>query len=104
MIKKNNIFVIEKDLIQPVKAEVPKFSLSFENRYIDGQEIAEQNYKSPSYFTEKFKNNIIELKQQTGCSLMRAKKVLIECDGDFDKALEYIRKYGDPIITLYKQE
>jgi len=35
-----------------------------------------------------------ELRQATGCGLMDCKKALIETDGDFDKAVTYLREKG----------
>ncbi len=35
-----------------------------------------------------------ELRQATGCGLMDCKKALVECDGDFDKAVDYLREKG----------
>ncbi|MCA9692989.1 MAG: translation elongation factor Ts [Myxococcales bacterium] len=37
---------------------------------------------------------IKELRERTGAGLMPCKKALIECDGDLDKAIEYLRKKG----------
>jgi elongation factor Ts len=33
-----------------------------------------------------------KLRKQTGAGMMDCKKALIETDGDFDKAIEYLRK------------
>ena len=38
--------------------------------------------------------NIKKLKELTGVGLTDAKKALVEADGDFDKALEAMRKKG----------
>lgn len=35
-----------------------------------------------------------ELRQATGCGLMDCKKALVECEGDFDKAVDYLREKG----------
>ena len=35
-----------------------------------------------------------ELRQATGCGLMDCKKALVETDGDFDKAVTYLREKG----------
>lgn len=35
-----------------------------------------------------------ELRQATGCGLMDCKKALVECDGDMDKAVTYLREKG----------
>ena len=35
-----------------------------------------------------------ELRQATGCGLMDCKKALVECEGDFDKAVTYLREKG----------
>ena len=35
-----------------------------------------------------------ELRQAAGCGLMDCKKALVECEGDFDKAVTYLREKG----------
>ena len=35
-----------------------------------------------------------ELRQATGCGLMDCKKALVECEGDMDKAVDYLREKG----------
>ena len=35
-----------------------------------------------------------ELRQATGCGLMDCKKALVQCDGDFDAAVTYLREKG----------
>ena len=35
-----------------------------------------------------------ELRQATGCGLMDCKKALVECDGDMEKAITYLREKG----------
>lgn len=35
-----------------------------------------------------------ELRQSTGCGLMDCKKALVECDGDMEKAVVYLREKG----------
>ncbi len=35
-----------------------------------------------------------ELRQATGCGLMDCKKALVECDGDMEKAVTYLREKG----------
>ena len=35
-----------------------------------------------------------ELRQATGCGLMDCKKALIECEGDMEKAVMYLREKG----------
>ena len=35
-----------------------------------------------------------ELRQATGCGLMDCKKALVENDGDFEKAVTYLREKG----------
>ena len=32
-----------------------------------------------------------ELRQRTGVGMMDCKKALVECDGDMDKAIDYLR-------------
>lgn len=43
-----------------------------------------------------------ELREGTGCGMMDCKKALAECDGDMDKAVEYLRKKG--IASAAKKE
>ncbi len=43
-----------------------------------------------------------ELRESTGCGMMDCKKALGECDGDMDKAVEYLRKKG--IASAAKKE
>lgn len=38
--------------------------------------------------------DVKKLREQTGCGMMDCKKALIESDGDFDKAVEYLREKG----------
>jgi len=40
------------------------------------------------------KDAIIELKDRTGAGIMDCKNVLVECNGDIDKAVELLRKKG----------
>ncbi len=35
-----------------------------------------------------------ELRQRSGAGMMDCKKALVECDGDFDKAVDYLREKG----------
>lgn len=35
-----------------------------------------------------------DLREATGCGMMDCKKALVECDGDMDKAAEYLREKG----------
>ena len=35
-----------------------------------------------------------ELREQTGAGIMDAKKALVECDGDMEKAMEFLRQKG----------
>ena len=34
------------------------------------------------------------LREKTGCGMMDCKKALVECDGDMDKAVDYLRERG----------
>ncbi|MHA7878026.1 MAG: translation elongation factor Ts [Bacteroidota bacterium] len=43
--------------------------------------------------------NINKLRQQTGAGMMDCKKALIEAAGDFDKAIEILRKKGQKVST-----
>jgi len=40
-----------------------------------------------------------KLRQQTGAGMMDCKKALVECDGDFDKAIDYLRKKGQKVAN-----
>ena len=35
-----------------------------------------------------------ELREMSGAGMMDFKKALTECDGDFDKAMEFLRDHG----------
>lgn len=39
-------------------------------------------------------NSVKELRESTGCGMMDCKKALVACDGDMDKAAEYLREKG----------
>ena len=34
------------------------------------------------------------LREKTGCGMMDCKKALVECDGDMDKAVDFLREKG----------
>ncbi len=34
------------------------------------------------------------LRERTGCGMMDCKKALVECDGDMDKAVDFLREKG----------
>ena len=34
------------------------------------------------------------LREKTGCGMMDCKKALVECDGDMDAAVDYLREKG----------
>ena len=38
--------------------------------------------------------DVKDLRERTGCGMMDCKKALTETDGDFDKAIEYLREKG----------
>ena len=38
--------------------------------------------------------DVKELREKTGCGMMDCKKALVECDGDMDKAVDYLREKG----------
>lgn len=38
--------------------------------------------------------DVMTLRQRTGAGMMDCKKALTECDGDFDKAIDYLREKG----------
>ena len=42
-----------------------------------------------------------ELRQATGCGLMDCKKALIECEGDMEKAVMYLREKGAAITSPF---
>ena len=41
-----------------------------------------------------------KLRQMTGSGMMDCKKALVEADGDFDKAIEFLRKKGQKGLCL----
>ncbi len=38
--------------------------------------------------------DVMALRERTGAGMMDCKKALLECDGDADKAIEYLREHG----------
>ena len=44
-------------------------------------------------------NDIAKLRKLTGAGMMDCKKALAEADGDFDKAMEIIRKKGQLVAA-----
>jgi len=40
-----------------------------------------------------------ELRQRTGVGMMDCKKALVECDGDMDKAIDYLREKGQKLAN-----
>ena len=40
-----------------------------------------------------------ELRQRTGAGMMDCKKALVECDGDMDKAIDYLREKGQKLAS-----
>ncbi|MBQ9546400.1 MAG: elongation factor Ts [Bacteroidales bacterium] len=40
-----------------------------------------------------------QLRQMTGVGMMDCKKALVECDGDFDKAIDYLRQKGQKMAA-----
>ncbi|MBO7179906.1 MAG: translation elongation factor Ts, partial [Bacteroidales bacterium] len=40
-----------------------------------------------------------ELRQRTGVGMMDCKKALVECDGDMDKAIDYLREKGQKLAA-----
>ena len=40
-----------------------------------------------------------ELRQRTGVGMMDCKKALVECDGDMDKAIDYLREKGQKLAS-----
>ena len=41
-----------------------------------------------------------ELREMTGAGMMDCKKALVEADGDFEKAIEVLRKKGQPRVEI----
>src|SRR6202790_4873272 len=44
--------------------------------------------------------DINKLRQSTGAGMMDCRKALIESDGDFEKAIDYLRKKGQKVAAL----
>jgi len=44
-------------------------------------------------------SDVNKLRQLTGVGMMDCKKALVECDGDFDKAIEYLRQKGQKMAA-----
>jgi elongation factor Ts len=40
-----------------------------------------------------------KLRKQTGAGMMDCKKALVESDGDFEKAVDYLRKKGQKVAA-----
>ena len=40
-----------------------------------------------------------ELRQLTGVGMMDCKKALVECDGDFEKAIDFLRQKGQKMAA-----
>ena len=40
-----------------------------------------------------------QLRKQTGAGMMDCKKALVECDGDMEKAIDYLRKKGQKVAS-----
>lgn len=45
-------------------------------------------------------NDVNTLRRQTGAGMMDCRKALIESDGDFEKAVDYLRKKGQKVAAL----
>ncbi len=43
--------------------------------------------------------DVNKLRQQTGVGMMDCKKALVECDGDFDKAIDFLRQKGQKLAA-----
>src|SRR5580704_4771552 len=43
---------------------------------------------------------INKLRQTTGAGMMDCRKALVESDGDFEKAIDYLRKKGQKVAAL----
>ncbi len=44
--------------------------------------------------------DVNKLRKQTGAGMMDCRKALVECDGDTEKAIEYLRKKGQKVAAL----
>lgn len=44
--------------------------------------------------------DVNKLRQQTGAGMMDCRKALVESDGDFEKAIDYLRKKGQKVAAL----
>ncbi|MBR1517061.1 MAG: elongation factor Ts [Bacteroidales bacterium] len=44
-------------------------------------------------------SDVNKLRQMTGVGMMDCKKALVECDGDFDKAIDYLRQKGQKMAA-----
>ena len=44
--------------------------------------------------------DINKLRQSTGAGMMDCRKALVESDGDFEKAIDYLRKKGQKVAAL----
>src|SRR5450432_4812239 len=44
--------------------------------------------------------DVNKLRQTTGAGMMDCRKALVESDGDFEKAIDYLRKKGQKVATL----
>ena len=42
--------------------------------------------------------DVKELREKTGCGMMDCKKALTASDGDMEKALDFLREKGMPIV------
>ena len=43
--------------------------------------------------------DVNKLRQMTGAGMMDCKKALTECEGDFEKAIDYLRKKGQKVAA-----
>ncbi len=43
--------------------------------------------------------DVNKLRKHTGAGMMDCKKALVECEGDFDKAVDYLRKKGQKVAS-----
>ena len=44
-------------------------------------------------------SDVNKLRQMTGAGMMDCKNALVECDGDFDQAVDHLRKKGQKIAS-----
>ena len=79
--------IVGKDFVESYGGQVVRIDLV---EGISTSKIIEKIKKCPSYTAE----TVRKLRYQTDVGLLMCKRALDRCDGDFDKAVEYIHKRG----------